>query len=247
MSDTEFDDGQEVRRTPPRAAKAAPAAKKVVAKRRNAAPKRRTIPEIADEEVRAEAPMRRNAPRPAPREAARDIPRSATRTGAVIAVGHNGETLTRRRTSVGDKFEIPAHFIPKGWSYQWNAVTVLNQGINEIIRGDLTMYENGWRAVPASRHPGHWTPHDHEGAIVVDGLRLEERPLSLTQEAREEDTVRAKALVRDRTDALRMTQKELPGSEVARRRNGALNMGMRMEIDPGLDIPLPQHQLDNGE
>lgn len=235
MSNTDFDDT--IRRAPPRAARGAT---KVPTK----AKKPRRPPTVPQQEVRAEAPVRRNAPRPAPREATRDIAREPSRRGAVIAVGHNGEQLTRRRKSVGDKFAIPAHYIPHGWDYQWNAVTVLNQGVHEIVRGDLGMHENGWRPVPASRHPGHWTPHDHEGAIIVDGLRLEERPMSLTLEAKAEDTARAKAQVRDRTDALRLTQRDLPGSKVARERGNAGQM--RMSIDPGLDIPAPQHELDDG-
>ena len=135
--------------------------------------------------------------------------------------------------------------VPRGWSYQWNPVTVLNQHVSElIVQGDLQMHENGWRPVPASRHPGRWTPHGFEGHIVVDGLRLEERPASLTEEAQEEDTLRAKAQVRDRTDALRMTQKSLPGSQVARQRGHA--GGMKMDIDPALDIPHPSRRIDDG-
>jgi len=198
-------------------------------------------------EVRAEAPVQRTNPRPAPRaEGTRDTARETTRRGAVVAVGHNGERLTRRRTATVDKFEVPAHFIPPGWSYQWNQVTVLNQGIQEIIKGDLQMFENGWRPVPASRHPGHWTPPEYDGAIVIEGLRLEERPASLTMEAMEEDKQRAKAQVRDRTDALRMTQAQLPGAGVARSRNNFAgpSMGMRMSIDPGLDIPTPEYPTE---
>ena len=79
---------------------------------------------------------------------------------------------------------------------------------------------------------------------MVEGLRLEERPESLTKEAQLEDQMRAKAQVRDRTDALRLTQKSLPGSgEAARRGNAG---AMKMSIDPGLDIPAPQHELDDG-
>lgn len=223
-----MDDDTEIRRAPPRARQT----RKVAKKKR---PQRRAI---AEPEVHAEAPVRRNAPRPPTRpEGTRDTNREPARRGAVIASGRTGEQLTRRRTSVVDKFEIPAHYIPVGWSYQWNAVTVLNQGMNEIVRGDLQMHENGWRPVPAARHPGHWTSPDHEGAIVVEGLRLEERPASLTAEALAEDKMRAGAQVRDRTDALRMTQKQLPGANVAAQRNQA--GGMRMSIDTNLDLPKP--------
>lgn len=229
------------RAPPPRARQTVAGKKKPVTK----AAGRRVTPK---EEVRAEAPVRRNNPRPPARsEASRDLSRENARVGAVVVTGHNGEVLTRRRIGTGDKFDVPKNEIPHGWDYQWNAVTVLNQNINDIIvQGDLQMHENGWRPVPAARHPGRWTPQGYEGHIVVEGLRLEERPLSLSLEAKLEDEGRAKTQVRDRTDALRMTQKALPGAEVARQRNSALNMGMRMEIDPAFDIPRPQLQLDDG-
>jgi hypothetical protein len=201
--------------------------------------------------VHAEANVTRNSPRPPPRpegtrDPARELARETTRRGAVVAVGHGGEKLTRRRTSVGDKFAVPQNEIPAGWDYQWNTVTVLNKETKDIERGDLMMHENGWRPVPASRHPGRWTPPGFEGSIIIEGLRLEERPLSLSKEAQQEDTARAKAQVRDRTDALRMTQRQLPGANVALQRNGAIGMGMKMSIDPALDIPRPEHQIDDG-
>jgi hypothetical protein len=199
----------------------------------------------------ADVHVTRNSPRPAPRaeaarDASRDPARKAVRNGAVIAVGHGGETLTRRRTTVGDAFAVPMNEIPTGWTYQWNTVTVLNQNLKEIERGDLMMHENGWRPVPASRHPGRWAPHGYEGSIIIDGLRLEERPASLTNEALEEDKARGKAQVRDRTDALRLTQKQLPGADQARNSRVGPGMGMRMSIDPALDIPRPQHEIDDG-
>ncbi len=232
MSD-QFDNEPEIRRAPPRA-RQTPVKKK---KPQN----RRAVPR--QEDVRAEAPVSRMAPRPAPRPTnTRDPNREPARRGAVIVTGRDGEQLTRRHTTVGDKYDVPLHEIPVGWEYQWNAVTILNQGIEEIVRGDLQMHANGFRAVPASRHPGRWTPHGFDGQIVVEGLRLEERPASLGVEAREEDKARAKAQVRDRTDALRLTQAQLPGARVASDRNNA--GGMRMSIDPGLDIPVPEHEIE---
>lgn len=197
--------------------------------------------------VRAEAPVRRNAPRPPSRpEGARDMARETPRRGAAVAVGHNGEKLTRRRTTVGDQFEVPQNEVPSGWTYQWNTVSVLNRKLEEIEQGDLRMHENGWRPVPASRHPGRWAPVGFEGSIIIEGLRLEERPLSLTIEANQEDTLRARAQLRDRTDALRMTQKALPGAQEARGSRAGPRMGMKMSVDPGLDIPHPELRLDDG-
>lgn len=191
-----------------------------------------------EQEVRA-APQRapvRSQNRTPTRQPTRSAAKVSNRRGAMVE-GHNGEVLTRRRTQLGDRYAIPPHEIPEGWTYQWNQVTVLNKEVG----GDLIMHENGWRPVPASRHPGRWTAPGASGSIIVDGLRLEERPAALTQEALLEDRSRAKAQIRDQTDSLRLTQKKLPGSREARGRN--MGGGMRMEIDPGLDIPLPQHQL----
>lgn len=188
---------------------------------------------------------RRASPRPVPprAEAARDVARENPRAGAMVALSRDGQRLTRRRIASGDPLDVPLNEIPSGWSYQWNPVTVLNKGINEVMQGDLLMYQNGWRAVPASRHAGRWTPVGFEGDVVVQGLRLEERPQSLTDEAQAEDEAHARAQVRDRTDALKLTQKQLPGAGVARSRgNGG---GLKIDFnDTGDDIPRPQHEID---
>jgi hypothetical protein len=195
--------------------------------------------------VHADAAVTRQAPRPPSRpEAARDIAREPARRGANIAIGRDGEKLARRHVISGDPLDVPTNEIPTGWTYQWNTVTVLNRRLEEIEQGDLNMHRNGWRPVPASRHPGRWTPPGYEGSIIVDGMRLEERPESLTQDAMDEDEARARALVRDRTDALRMTQRQLPGAGVARSRGNA--GGMKMDIDFGKDIPRPGVKIDDG-
>lgn len=217
----------------------------VKASKPTAGQKRRTVPvsskntrakpaAAAPQQTTARAASQRAPTREAARQPARDLSRHATRPGAVVVTGRDGEVLTRRRTTVGDKYHVPMNEVPQGWDYQWNPVTVLNK---EMVSEQVMMYENGWRPVPAKRHPGRWFNPDHEGAIIVDGLRLEERPHALNVDAHQEDVMRAKSQVRDQTDALRLTQKQLPGSAEARGRNESLRMGMRMDIDPGFDIP----------
>ena len=67
--------------------------------------------------------------------------------------------------------------------------------------------------------------------------------MSLSLEAKAEDEAHARAQVRDRTDALKMTQKQLPGSGVARSRGHG--GGLKIDFnDDGHDIPRPQHELD---
>jgi hypothetical protein len=196
-------------------------------------------------QAHAEPVQRRGSPRPVPprAEAARDVARENPRDGAIVALSRDGQRLTRRRIASGDPLDVPGNEIPSGWSYQWNPVAVLNKGINEIFQGDLNMYANGWRPVPASRHAGRWTPVGYDGDIVVKDLRLEERPKSLTDEAKAEDEAHARAQVRDRTDALKLTQKQLPGAGVARSRGHG--GGLKIDFnDDGHDIPRPEHEID---
>lgn len=188
----------------------------------------------------AAPPVRRNNPRPPPRQQTREVAREPARANASV-VGRNGEELRRMRPDAGgDIFErVKA---PPGWSYQWCAVTAINKELAEIHQGmTVDFYENGWRPVPASRHPGVYTPPGFEGAIVVKGMRLEERPLQLTQEALREDESRAKAQLRDQTDSLRLTQSRLPGANAGRARQVS---GMKMQIDKSFEVPPDEYDLD---
>lgn len=190
------------------------------------------------EALRAAAPPKRMAPRPVremPRESVRE---HNTRGGAVVIEGRNGEILTRRRTTVGDIHHVPPEEIPRGWDYQWNAVTVVGK---ELREEQMVMQQNGWRPVPASRHEGRWTEPGYDGEIVVRGLRLEERPTALGNEARAEDNARARAQVRDQVEALQLSKKMPKGMEVSGKYRGT-GADVRMSIDPALDVPRPSYQ-----
>lgn len=189
--------------------------------------------------VEAAAPLRRNAPRVA-REAPRETAREPAREGAVMVTGRDGEVLTRRRAQVGDEFFVPPNEIPKGWTYQWNTFAITGQ---EAVETQLQMHANGWRPVPATRHPGRWTAAGHKGAIIVKGLRLEERPIELTREAQAEDMTVARNQMRDQNEALKLTKKLPDGMAVGGKYRGT-GADVRMQIDPGLDIPRPDHQFE---
>lgn len=220
----------------------APAKKKAKAKRsgRNAPARNAAIADAEANLARIAAAPRRMAPRDLgidrqPRKT-REMARETTRKGAVVVEGRDGEMLTRRRTNTGpDKFEILKSEIPEGWTYQWNAVSVVNM---EMVNEQTQMHMNGWRPVPASRHPGRWFKPGHEGAIVIDGLRLEERPEAMTQEAQLEDRTAARKLMRDQTDALKLTQKLPEGfSDAQKYRGTGVNGRVKMAIDPSLTLP----------
>lgn len=195
----------------------------------------KTVPDAAH----AGPPLRRNNPRPVPREQTRDMAREPSRANASV-IGRNGEELMRQRPEAGgdihEKVKAPA-----GWTYQWNAVAALGKEMDEQ---QIQMHANGWRPVPASRHPGIYTAPGYEGSIVIKSLRLEERPETLTKEAQYEDHQRAQKQTRDQTDALRLTQAKLPGADVGAR-------GNRVKVDISknftADIPRPQHMVEDDE
>lgn len=195
---------------------------------------------LVPDAAHAGPPVRRNNPRPAPRQAAREqLTREPSRASATVT-GRNGEVLTRTHSELnGDIFERAK--AQPGWTLQWNAVTAINKDLSEIQAGiSNDMHANGWRPVPASRYPGVWTAPGYGGDIVVKGMRLEERPESLTKDARREDEIRAKAQVRDQTDALKLTQSQLPGAQEKIARQAT---GMKMSIDKSFEVP-PDHDYD---
>lgn len=186
------------------------------------------------------APARKAARQPA-RAANRDTIEN-TRRGAVVVTGRDGEQLTRRRTQVGDKFHVPGNEIPVGWDYQWNPVTILNQ---EQVAQQNQHYENGWRPVPADRHAGRWTRPGHTGDIVVEGLRLEERPESLSEEARIEGEMKARRQVRDQADILKLSKQMPDGFSMKKnQRAGRLSAGgnISITVDRSLELPPGDYQ-----
>lgn len=96
------------------------------------------------------------------------------------------EDLPRSRKRHGihavDKFYLDPSIIPDGTSYEWKRSTIF--GKNDVYY-DREMLEQGWRAVPAKRHP-FLMPDGYEGPIIRDGLILMERAIELTNEAKQE-------------------------------------------------------------
>lgn len=177
--------------------------------------------------------------------AARRAPPStqgAARRGNATAMGRDGEVLSRKRTGTSDPFAIDPKIIPQGWDYQWNAITVVGNA-EVLMDQNLQMAENGWRPVPAERHPGRFMPAGHKGSIVRGGQRLEERPLILSEEARAEDLRKARQLVADRNESLKLVAQQ--GMRGGFEMGGQRGTGpqTRMTIDHGTDIPQPSYTL----
>ena len=200
---------------------------------------------VGDDEQEA-APIRRHRREDLREE--RATPRAAAR-GRKMVVGRDGEQLSRKRTSSGDIFEIPLELIPKGWEYQWVAISVT--GNTEILLDqNLMMRENGWRPVPSERYPGRFMEAGHKGPIIRGGQMLMERPKELSDEARAEDIAAARQLISDRNESLKLSKAKAelgPGFEMGKRYRGT-GGDIRMSIDRSLDMPEPpQHQLAGGD
>ena len=183
-------------------------------------------------------------PRAAARQPVHQPTRTATRSNNNEAIGRNGEVLSRKRTAAGDIFAIPDELIPKGWEYQWCAVSVT--GNSEILLDQNLMFaENGWRAVPSDRYPGRFMPVGHKGSIIRGGQMLMERPKTLSDEARAEDVRLARQLISDRNEALKlsgMRKNMADGFEMGGKYRGT-GGDIRMSIDRALDVPAPSHPL----
>ena len=196
-----------------------------------------------DQGLSVSAPPQRQPRRGTRQAQSRDLPREPSRTDVVVK-GRNGEILTRKRVAGIDPFHIDPAIIPPGWDYQWNTVTVYNNK-DITVAQTMAMYENGWRPVPAERHPGKFVPVGVKGEIIRDGQRLEERPMSMTEEARAEDIATARRLISDRNESLKLAgmKTAMPeGLEMSRRYRGT-GGDIRMSIDPALDAPVAQHTL----
>ena len=97
-----------------------------------------------------------------------------------------------------DEFYIDPSIIPDGWAYQWKATHVIGKENGYHV---LELERNGWRSVPASRHPD-MMPRGWEGCIEKKGLRLMELPKILVERAE-------KRHIKDSREVLYNTERQL--------------------------------------
>lgn len=111
----------------------------------------------------------------------------------VRSAGRSGPIRERKRKGgqLNDPFYVAPSSIPEGSSYEWKRVTVYGKGDPTY---DILMREQGWDPVESARHP-ELVAEGHVGPIIRDGLMLMERPIELTEEARAEDRIAARAAV----------------------------------------------------
>lgn len=178
--------------------------------------------------------------------ASKPAPVSPARSGSFRSDDVRTDTVTgelrRRRYHSGEmpnEFFIPDSDIPPGTSYQWNNYQVFGQNNPSY---DSHMLMQGWRPVPAERHP-NLVPKDHTGPIIVKGQILMERPVELTQEALQEDYDRAVGEVRLKEEQLYGT----PAGTLPRARKDGSNdfISVSKEVVRGTPTK-PNYQYESG-
>lgn len=173
------------------------------------------------------------------------VARRASRDGRAQVTGRDGTVLSRRRSGNTDPYAVPPHIIPTGWRYQWNAVTV--HGNADPVQNQMqSMWLNGWRAVPAERHDGMFMPTGVKGEIMRGGLRLEERPAELDDEARAEDKEIAVAQMRDQNAQFGLGNRLGRGFDERKfaGHSRAAGAGVRTGVEVVTDAPRPQYEID---
>ena len=185
------------------------------------------------------APSTRNRIRPAAVAPAESETRPTNRDPVrAVAIGRDGQEISRKRKSNTNPFYIDPRMIPEGWDYQWVTHTVYNM---PDTSHQVMMAENGWTPVPAERHAGYFMPPDYKGPIIRDGLMLMERPMILTEEARMED--RQKAHDQKHGARKQFGIQGLSQSFTADTPGARANTYARSSYESGADIPRPQHKI----
>lgn len=99
-----------------------------------------------------------------------------------------------------DMLHIPKEIIPDGMRYNWKTISVLGQ---QQSRRFGRYQATGWEPVPASRHPGLFTPKGYEGEIEYDGLVLMEKPEEMCRQTEAREFRKAREQVQAKETQLR--------------------------------------------
>lgn len=150
----------------------------------------------------------------------------------------HGRTRVRQNDDI---YARASALAPEGWVYQWNVVSVLGQ---DQLDNQARMAQLGFTPVLAERHDGVFLPKGTKGEIVLNGLRLEERPIELDMEARAEERAAAVNQVRGSREQFGLAT-TAPGFEGPTQSNHPYVRGnsfARSQFEQ-VSTPQPKHQL----
>lgn len=137
------------------------------------------VPPVAESRPEMRPTMREEDPRA-----------RAARRAAELRDHHNGDM-----EEGVDEFYIDPTDIPEGWSYEWKRRTVLGA---EDPAYQVALARAGWEPVPTSRHPSYMPMGGDYPFIERKGMILMERPLEITDDARNAELRKARAQVRQK-------------------------------------------------
>lgn len=179
---------------------------------------------MADTNVVARAPANRLKREDTDKPARPEPARAPARPG-VMEFKHplTGEIITRGIGNSNDSpYFIPESIKPEGMTYEWKRKSVYGE---EDKANLLSLQRNGWREVPADRHP--------ERAVELDGLVLMECPTEFVLMAREEERRAAGADRRPRKPQTQLPSGFTDEHPSVRAANFARSTG-RERTDPSL-------------
>lgn len=136
------------------------------------------------------APIAPSRPEMRPTMREEDPRARAARRAAELRDHHNGDM-----DDGVDEFYIDPADIPEGWSYEWKRRTVLGA---EDPAYQVALARAGWEPVPTSRHPSYMPMGGDYPFIERKGMILMERPLEITEDARNAELRKARMQVRQK-------------------------------------------------
>jgi hypothetical protein len=128
-----------------------------------------------------------------------------------------------------DEFFVDPAVIPPGWSYEWKRRTVMNE---ENAAYQVQLQLKGWEPVPSSRHPEYMPNNGRFAHIERKGMVLMERPLEITEAARQSDSRKARIQVRSKEEQLNAA----PGGTFERSNKDSGMAKVNKSYEP---IPIP--------
>ncbi len=147
----------------------------------------------------------------------------------VIRIDEDAQT---RLEEESDMLFIPPEIVPDGMRYNWKTFSVLGQ---PQARRFGRYQTTGWEPVPASRHPGLFTPKDYVGHIEYDGLVLMEKPEELCKITEAREFKKAREQVQTKEQQLRGGH--LEGVSLDTKHRSALNTNRINKSFERIDVP----------
>jgi hypothetical protein len=184
------------------------------------------IEAIVEEVVAEEEPVREDLMR---RELRPEVREEDPRTRAARRAAEIRDHTNVNDDGVDEFFVDPA-VIPPGWSYEWKRRTVMNE---ENAAYQVQLQLKGWEPVPSTRHPEYMPNNGRFAHIERKGMVLMERPLEITEAARQVEMRKARLQVRSKEEQLNAA----PGGTFERNNQDSGMAKINKSYEP---IPIPQ-------